>query len=91
MARYRKRPERPVEVEAIRWTGENIEAVVQFMAPGKPTYMAGFSNADDLIGLGTEVATKGDYIVKDSEGNCSCCSADAFEAIYEQVGGGQGA
>lgn len=59
--RYRRRPE---FVDAILWTGDNIEAVVEFMAPVAPRYMAGFSNADDLIGTPDGVANKGDYIVK---------------------------
>ncbi len=87
MPRFRKRPE---EVEAIRWTGDNIESVMEFMHPIKPAYMAGFSNADGLIGLGAEVAAKGDFIVKDFDENLSCCSARTFDANYEQVGGGQG-
>jgi hypothetical protein len=55
---------RPDEVRAIRWTGDNIEAVMDFMTPIKPQYMVGFSNADDLIGIPGGVVSKGDWIVR---------------------------
>jgi hypothetical protein len=55
-------------VTAIRWTGDNIEDVMAFMEPHRPQYMAGFSNADDLIGTPGGVASKGDYIVRRLDG-----------------------
>lgn len=82
--RFRKKP---VEVEAIRWTGDNIEAVTGWLSPVKPEYMSGFSNADDLIRLPGGVAVKGDWIVRtaDVDGSILPCSHDDFEATYEPV------
>ena len=48
--KYRKKP---VVIDAIRWTGDNIEDIHEFMLPEKPVYMAGFSNADDILGIDT--------------------------------------
>lgn len=79
--RYQKKQE---TVEAIRWTGDNIEEIHAFMAPHKPEYLAGFSNADELVGLPGGVANKGDWIVKEPElDHFSPCDPDEFEATYE--------
>jgi hypothetical protein len=59
----------------LQWTGENIADLMQFMHPAKPVYMAGFANADDIIGVNTphglQFANKGDWIEKDDGGNLS--------------------
>jgi hypothetical protein len=49
--RFRKKP---VEITAIRWTGDNIIEVMAFMAPQEPVYVNNlshvkFTNADDLV------------------------------------------
>lgn len=84
MARYRKKP---VLIEAIRWDGENITEIFDFMAPEEPVYMDGFSNADDLIGIdtleGRMVASKGDWIIKGVKGEFYPCKPEIFEATYE--------
>jgi hypothetical protein len=78
--RYRKL----VEVDAILWTGDNIEAVHGFMAPVKPAYMGAFSNADELLGLPSGVATVGDWVVRDLDTQTfSHMSNKDFEATYE--------
>jgi hypothetical protein len=64
-ATYQRRPD---QVRAIRWNGDNIEAVMALMAPTEPRYMAGFANADDLIGTPGGVAEKGDWIVRRADG-----------------------
>jgi len=79
--KYRKRP---VEVEAVQWTGENIEEIHAFMAPSKPGYLSQFSNADELLGLKSGVAGVGDWVIRDPETQTfSHLSPDIFEATYE--------
>jgi hypothetical protein len=80
--RYVRRAE---PVEALRWTGDNIEEVMAFMEPHRPQYMAGFSNADDLIGTPGRVANKGDYIVRRLDGTAREILAlppEQFDARY---------
>lgn len=75
-----------VEVRAIRWTGDNIEAIFEFMDPEKPGYMSGFKNADDLIATPAGVASKGDWIIRPGERNEFGVLSDAeFAATYERV------
>lgn len=80
--RFRRRE----EVDAIRWTGNNIAAVMDFMAPHKPVHMAAFSNADDLVGLPGGVANKGDWILRRADSTeIWPLTSDEFEAQYEPV------
>lgn len=80
---------KPVEIAAVHWTGENIEQVMVFMAPEKPIYMTGFSNADDIIGVetleGRMVAQKGDWIIRGVKGELYPCKPDIFAATYDVV------
>lgn len=89
MARYRKRP---VEVDAIQWTGENIVDVMGFMHPQQPVHVNNlshmrFTNADDLVGIetleGLMVANKGDWIIRGVQGEFYPCKPDIFAATYE--------
>ena len=42
---------KPVVIEAVQWTGNNIADVAQFMYPVEPIYVGKqYSNADRLVG-----------------------------------------
>lgn len=86
MAKFRKKP---VEVDALRWTGDNILAVYEFMHPQQPTYMWEFSDRDEIVGIetleGVMVAKKGDWIIRGVKGEFYPCKSDIFEASYERV------
>ena len=88
MTKYRKRA---VVIDAVQWTGDNIEEIVTFMHPKKPDYMYGFSNSDDILGIptleGMMVANKNDWIIKGTRGEFYPCKPDIFSDIYEEVEG----
>ena len=90
MVKYRKKP---VVIEAIRWTGDNIADVTVFMGPDEPGYVGKrFSNADDLVVIetleGRMIANKGDLIIRGVKGELYPCKPDIFEATYEAVNDG---
>lgn len=78
--KYRKRP---VEIEAIQWTGENIKEVMDFLQ---------WRNAehDDKNGLviitleGRMHASITDYIIKGIAGEYYACKEDIFHGSYEE-------
>lgn len=78
MAKYIKKP---VAIEAIEWTGENISEVMDFM---------GWRNADhdDRSGLvirtleGNHYADHGDMIIKGVKGEFYPCKPDIFAMTY---------
>lgn len=77
--KYRKKP---VVIEAVLWTGENIKEVMDFM---------NWRNAahDKRIGLvihtleGNHNALVGDYIIKGVKGEFYPCKPDIFHMTYE--------
>lgn len=78
---YRKKP---VVIEAVVWTGENIDEVASFMN------WINFEH-DSRSGLfiitleGRHFATEGDYIIKGVVGEFYPCKPEIFEATYEAV------
>lgn len=93
MPKFRKKP---VEINAIQWTGDNIDAVMGFMHPQAPVNVNDlshmrFTNADDLVGIetleGLMVASKGDWIIRGIQGELYPCKPDIFAETYEPVEG----
>lgn len=86
MATYRKKP---VVVEAIQWTGDNIRDVERFMFPAQPVYMNGFVDRDEFVGIqtleGLMVARKSDWIIRGLKGELYPCKPDIFTATYDPV------
>lgn len=95
MAKFRKKP---VVVEAIQWTGENLMAVYEFI--GEPVKLEGridHEKWDEYVDLvkergfcivtleGTMVANISDYIIKGVQGEFYPCKPAIFEATYEKV------
>lgn len=80
---------KPVIIEAIRWTGENIEDIVIFMAPDSPSYIAGFLNSDDLLGIqsleGFRIIGKGDWLIKSGDGNFDSQGNETFLETCEKI------
>ena len=95
MEKYRKKP---VVIEAVRWTGENLAEVLAFT--GKhPDWYKWFDSfehyeahvrADDSVFKiktreGTMVASPGDWIIKGVAGEFYPCKPDIFAATYEPM------
>lgn len=94
--RYRKKS---FEVEAIQYTGENLEHVLAFT--GKhPSWNGWFKSFDDyfkhvssdgfkfkIIGgpYGTEIAVPGDWIIKRDGGRATVCKQLTFVDQFEPI------
>lgn len=77
--KYRKIP---VEIEAIRWTGENLTDVSEF-TNGRAFLLRGELVTNTLEGIQT--SRLGDYIIRGVCGECYPCRADIFEQTYERI------
>jgi len=94
MGFYRKKP---VVVEAIQWTGDNLKEIVDFIgwhesASSRWTWdeYEGVVSAEGLkifTPEGPHMATVGDYIIKGVKGECYPCKPDIFEQTYYEVAG----
>lgn len=79
----KKYQKRPVTIEAVIWTGENVNEIFDFM---------NWRNADhdEKNGLtihtleGHHKATIGDYIIKGVKGEFYPCKPDIFAMTYEE-------
>ena len=88
---------RPVEIEAIQWTGHNLEEIKQFVGEsleydildtawevgkGRPhIYMKIRTLEGDMY------VSMGDYIIKGLRGEFYPCKPDVFEKKYEVIEG----
>ena len=94
--RYRKKP---VEIEAVQWTGENRQEIFEFLAGPRPatteTYESNcyidHSRVEGglvIITLeGEHVASIGDYIIRGVQGEYYPCKPDIFQQTYDVVNG----
>ena len=81
--KFQKKTER---VEAVKWTGDNIKEVVDFLGEGLRTEELGFANGKVLV-INSNVANLAvspeSYIVKKKGAAPYVCAAEAFLRNYE--------
>ena len=90
--RYRKKP---VEIEAVQWTGLNLEEIKAFVGESliyniiDTTWKVGKGRTCVLMKIktleGDMIASEGDYIIKGISGEFYPCKPDIFKATYEEV------
>jgi hypothetical protein len=79
---YRKKP---VVIETVIWTGENVVEMVEF-SPNCFTYhREGIITLQIVTLEGTMTATIGDYIIKGIKGEVSICKKNLFLEMYDEV------
>lgn len=93
MPKYRKKP---VVVEAIQWTGSNLEEIRNFVGSNL------IEDCEELFDIKRELqktlasiaidtleeimtVNYGDYIIKDEHGDFYPCRLDVFKQTYEEV------
>lgn len=83
---YKKKP---VEVQAIQWTGENDEEIKEFCNSNCYILNWDYVAPKDLIIHtleGNMLARVGDYIIRGVKGEFYPCKPDIFEQTYYEVG-----
>lgn len=81
MAKYRKKP---VVIEAIQWTGDNLKELRQMNGfNAVHTCFCGDLKIKTLEGIMT--ASVGDYIIRGVNGEFYPCKPDVFEKTYERA------
>lgn len=90
--KYRKKP---VEIEAVRWTGNNFEEIRQFVGQDAKiiyhdtAWEAGARPVVAVLSIhtleGDMMAEHGDYIIKGVNGEFYPCKPDIFAKTYEVV------
>lgn len=85
--KFRKKP---VVIEALQWTGENIEEIKDFAGGGAVIHKIFEGTGPEyflqIITLeGVMEASHGDFIIKGVNGEFYPCKPDIFEKTYELV------
>ena len=79
--KFRKKP---VVIEAVQWTGENLKEIEMFINQGAP--WGNTTNPEKLVIHtleGDHTANKGDWIIKGVHGEYYPCKPGIFEETYE--------
>lgn len=76
---------KPVKVQAIQWTGDNYEELIDFV--GNVMFPYSFDDGEVIIRTleGDHHASKGDWIIRGINGEFYPCKPDIFEKTYEEV------
>ena len=95
MPKFRKKP---VVIEAVQWTGENLPEVFKFTGKHQEfdtwfenwktyeNYVKKNGNTFKIITLeGTMTAQPGDWIIRGVNGEHYPCKPDIFEATYDAL------
>jgi hypothetical protein len=77
--KFRKKP---VVIEAVQWTGDNLSEIQRFYRPNE--ILIGDKIVISTLG-GTITADKGDWILKGIKGEYYPCKPDIFAETYEKV------
>jgi hypothetical protein len=78
--KYRKKP---VEIEAVQYTGGNLEQIKKFVDAQLISFDGDFITIHTLEG--DMLASKNDYIIRGVQGEFYPCKPDIFEQTYEEV------
>lgn len=90
----KKYKKRPVIVEAIKWTGNNLQEVIDFAGRHKSAKdwpMEEFEKVVNEQGLkifsleGSMISEIGDFIIKGIKGEIYSCKPDIFKKTYEEL------
>lgn len=81
MPKFRKKP---IVIEAIKWTGSNIEELTAFTFGFVSLQREGFYLIIPTL-EGDHKANPGDWIIKGVKGEFYPCKPDIFIAIYDIV------
>ncbi|WP_105140126.1 hypothetical protein [Streptococcus suis] len=79
---YRKKP---ILIEAVKWTGENVKEITEFMEISHISYEIPSGKLSVVTLEGVMTAKKGDYIIKGVRGELYPCKPDIFAETYERV------
>jgi hypothetical protein len=91
MAKFRKKP---VVIEAVQWTGNNLREIIDFAGLHPSANKWTWDEYTEVVrteGLkiftleGSHMATVGDWIIKGVKGEFYPCKPDIFEQTYEPV------
>jgi len=80
--KYRKKP---VVIEAVQWTGENLPEITNFVHSGLGRIKLEVGKIYIVTLEGNMLCGEGDFVIKGVKGEFYPCKPDIFEQTYEPV------
>lgn len=80
--KYRKKP---VIIEALQWTGNNVDEIYNFAKEAVTYNIMGFEELMISTLEGIMHAPVGNYIIKGIQGEYYSCDPNIFEETYEKI------
>lgn len=75
---------KPIPIEAVQWTGDNVDEIMNFMGDNPPVF--DYWNRITIQTLEGEMkASVGSWIIRGPKGEYYPCRQDIFEETYEQI------
>lgn len=82
MRKYKKKP---VEIEALQWSGDNVVEIVEFCSACYHYYRDNTPVLMIETLEGPMRASVGDYVIKGIKGEFYACKPDIFKLTYDEV------
>ena len=83
----KKYVKKPIEIEALQYTGENLEECIEFM--GNNFDIVRYDSVSETLKIntleGVMTCSLNDYIIKGIRGEFYPCKPDIFKKTYEEV------
>lgn len=77
---------KPVEVQAVQWTGNNYDEIVDFAGEWNVEWSVEYWDKLIIYTLeGGHYVSLSDWIIRGVEGEFYSCKPDIFEQTYEEV------
>ena len=73
--KYRRRP---LEIEAVEWTGDNLNDIQSVISPDARVY-------NGCLFIGDILPNRGEMVIKDKNGVISTLKSETFNLLYEEV------
>jgi len=91
----RRATKKPVTIDFIEWTGENLKEVINFTGRNESSADWSWGYFEEVVKIaglkiftleGSHIATIGDLIIKGVKGECYPCKPDIFALTYDVEG-----
>ena len=74
---------KPIAIDAIKWTGHNVDEIINFMKENNPVF-DGNNNIIIRTLEGEMKASPGSWVIRGPKGEYYPCRGDIFEETYEE-------
>jgi hypothetical protein len=89
MGEVKKYRKKPIVIEALQWTGKNIDDIFLFINTVDINIIKSWDSRELTITINTlegdHIASVGDYIIKGIANEFYPCKPDIFKKTYEKV------